>query len=167
MSHDDPIREALAAERAAAYAQLDPEMFEELVAATDAALESRPSLSVQSEEALAEAAGPLTFGYFGRDTARALIESGVVRVAPSLVAASREALIEHLVTIENDHWYDISESRNLGYYRTEITCACGAVLWWGGHDGDPHRAEVWNGHLADALLAPGGPVRVIEKEARG
>jgi hypothetical protein len=123
--------------------------------------ESHPSLTVQSEEALAEwlsAALVSSPDYL----ARALIESGVVRVAPSLMAASRKATIEHLVTIENDHWYDISESRNLGYYRTEITCACGAVLWWGDHDGDPHRAEVWNGHLADALLAPGGPVQVAD-----
>lgn len=65
----------------------------------------------------------------------------------ALVASqpSREAVA---VEIER-HGYE--QSRNLGYYRSEVTCDCGLVLWWGEHDGDPSRTEVWYGHLADAI----------------
>lgn len=122
------------------------------------ALASAPSLSVQSEEALqdeldrheyagnnlcecGDSMGGSTDGVAwtietNAHLARALIQSGAVRVAPSLVAASREAVIESVVRVL-------------------------------------HPKATWHFHLAqnyavavtDALLAPGGPVRVVEVTA--
>src|SRR5690606_15756267 len=82
--------------------------------ATDAALEARPSLVVRGEEELAKGLFRLNYtadsynmyGWYAAVSmtrehymarARALIASGTVRVAPSLVTASREAVIEAIV----------------------------------------------------------------------
>jgi len=62
---------------------------------------------------------------------------------------TREAVAKELY----GHWLH-DDTKNLGYYRTEARCECGAVLWWGqGHEDDPTSSDVWYGHLADAVLA--------------
>lgn len=160
--HDDPIREALAAERAAAYAGLDPEDFEECIAATDAALAARPVLAVRGEEELAKGLATLKghgWAWDGDNVDRHhairkreeyleivthLIANGTITVAPSLEAASREALIEAL----ESHRYRATRGLNAG-------CECG----WKGLT--INSAEDFREHLTDALLA--GPVQVADR----
>jgi hypothetical protein len=142
--HDDAIREALAAERAAAHAQLDPEEYEELIAATDAALEARPSLVVRGEEELADALLTLLTDAgqtFDDEQARALAKSLVLRrtvtVAPSLVAESREAVAKALWAIDYPHFAEQIRGVEQGIPTDYLD-------------------------RADALLAPGGPVRLAD-----
>lgn len=140
--HDDAIREALAAERAAAYAQLDPEEYEDLIAATDAALEARPSLVVRGEEELNAA---LQRWDGSGSLARHLIANGTVMVAPSLVAATREALAKALWVIDTEP------------QRAVLPDVFRHDMWEQLDSGvDCYRRQ------ADALLALGGPVRLAD-----
>lgn len=75
-----------------------------------------------------------------------------------LAVSSRDALARVL-----GHFPRLNESRNLGYYRTEVACSCGGTFWFGAHAGDPSATDAWGGHLADALLAS-GVVRVLPDE---
>lgn len=45
------------------------------------------------------------------------------------------------------------DDRNLGYYRTEVTCACGESWWYGEQDGDPRRWEMWDKHRVSVIAA--------------
>ncbi|MFE6966923.1 hypothetical protein ACFVAJ_17565 [Agromyces sp. NPDC057679] len=60
-----------------------------------------------------------------------------------VIASAADAFADHRI---------VGESRNLGQYRTEVDCACGAKLWWGEHEGDPTFHNVWHGHVAVAVL---------------
>ena len=44
-------------------------------------------------------------------------------------------------------------TKNLGYYRSEYKCQCGADFWAGENDGDPTIPEAHAAHQA-AVLAP-------------
>ena len=106
--------------------------------------ESHPALAAQSEEVLAQGiydemtfvSTPESRMDVARDWARELIASGVVQVAPSLVAESREAVIEALTR-------GVEETSGDIHYLSD-----GEAEW-----------------VADALLAPGGPVQVVEVTA--
>ena len=75
----------------------------------------------------------------------------------------REALIS--LILAEGHEVGMQLSRNLGYYRTEANCECGAVLRWGEHDGDPTWRQVYGGHLADVAADAGyRKVEITDKE---
>lgn len=65
------------------------------------------------------------------------------------LAAHDEKVLEAV----EGHSVDFYSSRNLGYYRTEVDCKCGAKLWFGEHDGDPQWNEVWRAHRLAAIRA--------------
>ena len=91
----------------------------------------------------------------GKGEQWAIEEYGAACVLAGMKREADRVALAPWLTGEAGHSYDIMQSRNLGYYRTEVTCECGDVLWWGQHDGDPTWREVWVGHLLDALFASG------------
>lgn len=76
----------------------------------------------------------------------------------ALREASRGDLLALLAAVDQHRplW---EQSRNLGYYRTEVDCTCGATLWYGGHDEDPDWLDVWDAHRAEDIEKRG--VRVV------
>ena len=113
------------------------------------ALEARPSLVVRGEEELADAISAYRHGAevaWTEDAllASSLIADGTVTVAPSLAAESREAVARYFFKRrthlpEEDFDYLLERERR-------------------GRDGVPE--SIWA--EADALLAPGGPVRLAD-----
>jgi len=61
-----------------------------------------------------------------------------------------EALVQQIAEVVEGHWR--VSSKNLGYYRTEITCSCGETYWGGDHEGDPSLWSAQSLHVAHAVL---------------
>lgn len=66
------------------------------------------------------------------------------------MATDLEAL--RALLLRETHTWNRMRTRNLGYYRTEVTCSCGDTLWWGEHEGDPSYREVMGDHLLAAAI---------------
>lgn len=56
-----------------------------------------------------------------------------------------------LLAVVDQHEIEWAQARNVGYYRTEVDCKCGAVLMYGQHDGDPIWENVWAQHRVDDI----------------
>lgn len=82
-------------------------------------------------------------------TSLPLLPATILTPAPSPTAnttPSREQIEDEL------YEHEVMESRNLGRYRTEYTCACGESWVVDGHSYKPHSNI--KRHMADAILAP-------------
>ena len=80
--------------------------------------------------------------------------------APSVVPGERDRKVraaeleeagQQIIEALDTHY--LVDDRNLGYYRTEVTCACGESWWYGEHDGDPRRWEMWDKHRVSVIAA--------------
>lgn len=75
-----------------------------------------------------------------------------------------------LLAVLDQHRPLWDKSRNLGYYRTEVDCTCGATLWYGGHDEDPDWVDVWDEHRGEDIERRGVEIRwpaTVHREVEG
>ena len=57
---------------------------------------------------------------------------------------------EQIASVLADH-QDYRYAKNLGYYRSEYECECGATFWAGEHEGDPNHRQALAAHQAEAV----------------
>lgn len=64
--------------------------------------------------------------------------------------AARDRAEQHPDGVDRTVVHITLDTRNLGYYRTQVDCSCGTPWWFGGHDGDPSHDDAKASHLAGA-----------------